>query len=189
MLTIATCIRRARSHCQREDHWPTGGGFYRFAVAIPPGGTTVITYNWLVGTSVCEMLNRKRSTVVARGKFGLDSASQLYRPTSGASKRMAQIRRVRKGPLFRKALFGFTKGCCRAIGDERDIGRRRSAGDWPINGTFSDSARQWRLVLQVDGTEAHWCYRFRRFGGGDEWHLVIDKPLRQTDIGKKASLG
>ena len=99
VLTIATCIRRARSPCQREDHWPIGGGFYRFAVAIPSGGTTAIAYDWLVGTSICEMLNRKTEHYSGQGQVRVDSARQLYRPTSGVSKRIAQMRRVGKGPL------------------------------------------------------------------------------------------
>ena len=35
------------------------------------GGTTAITYDWRVGTSICEILNRNIKTAMAHGKFGI----------------------------------------------------------------------------------------------------------------------
>src|SRR5664280_869630 len=35
------------------------------------GDTTAIVYDWRVGTSICEMLNRKSKTVIANGSVGM----------------------------------------------------------------------------------------------------------------------
>src|SRR6266436_400367 len=35
------------------------------------GSTTDMTYDWRVGTSIWLRLNRRRSTVIARGRFGI----------------------------------------------------------------------------------------------------------------------
>ena len=36
------------------------------------GSTTAMVYDWRVGTSICEMLNRSNKTMTASGKVGIN---------------------------------------------------------------------------------------------------------------------
>src|SRR5262249_34568081 len=81
------------------------------------GSTTAMVYDWRVGTSICDRLNRSNNTVIARGRFGMSGTSMrktfegrwvktmvLSRPKRVAHRAAAKAERPAKSEAPKKML-------------------------------------------------------------------------------------